>query len=259
MTGRGRVVLRVALGVPVAAVALLAAQVYYAATVDRPDLEPTYEMRTRVGVPGDARPLRLVVVGDSLAAGTGSPTVEGALPTQIAERVAAQLDRSVAVHGHGVSGARTADVFDTQVPLIAESEPDVVVIVVGSNDVTHASPPWLLRSRTDDLLEAAKAAAPGTPVVLAGIPLFGGADRLPLPLRWVVMAYARPLRSVQAEVAREVDGVDYVDIARDASPRFRGVPEAMSADGYHPSPVGYAFWADAIAPAVVEAVAATRS
>ncbi|MEX2622081.1 MAG: SGNH/GDSL hydrolase family protein [Egibacteraceae bacterium] len=254
MTRRGRLTLGLAVGVPAATVALLAAQVYYAATVDRPDLEPTYEMRARVEVPGDARALRLVVIGDSLAAGTGAPTVAGALPTQIAERVAAELDRSVAVRGHAVSGARTADVFDTQVPLIAESEPDAVVIVVGSNDVTHATPPWTLRSRTDDLLEATRAAAPGTPIVLAGIPLFGGADRLPLPLRWVVMAYARPLRSAQAEVVRETHGVAYVDIAGDASPRFRGVPDAMSADGYHPSPVGYAFWADAIAPAVVDAV-----
>jgi lysophospholipase L1-like esterase len=29
------------------------------------------------------------------------------------------------------------------------------------------------------------------------------------------------------------------------------VPEATSSDGFHPSPIGYGFWADAIAPAIV--------
>lgn len=256
MTARGRVVLGAAVGVPLAAVVLLGAQAYYASTVERPDLEPSYDVDTRVDVPGGDPPLHLVVLGDSTAAGVGSPTVDGSLPVLVARRVAARLDRSVAVRGLGVSGARTADVSDTQVPLIAHTAPDVVVIVVGANDVTHATPPWTLREQTDQLLAAATAAAPDTPVVLAGIPLFGSADRLPLPLRWVVDAYARPLRAAQAEVALQAAGVSYVDIARDASPRFRGVPDAMSADGYHPSPVGYGFWADAIAERVVPA---TRS
>lgn len=249
-----RVVVGTAVGVPLAAVALLGAQAYYASTVDRPDLEPAYEVTTRVDVPGGAAPLRLVVLGDSLAAGVGSPTVDGSLPALIAERVAPALGRPVLVTGHGVSGARTDDTLSEQVPLLAGTPADVVVIVVGSNDVTHVTPPWVLRRQTSELLDEAREAAAGAPVVLAGIPLFGGADRLPLPLRWVVMAYAKPLRGTQREAAVEAEGVRYVDIARDASPRFRGVPDAMSADGYHPSPVGYGFWADAIAPEVTAAV-----
>lgn len=248
---RGRMV---AVGLPLVALAVLGAQVYYASKVDRPDLEPTYEVDTSVEIAGAIRPLRLVMLGDSTAAGVGSPTVEGSLPVLVAERVATELERSVTVLGHGVSGARTDDVRATQVPLLADATADVIVVVVGSNDVTHLTPPWTLRRQTAELLAATREAAPGTPIVLAGIPLFGGADRLPLPLRWVVMAYARPLRTAQQQVALDTDGVRYVNIARDASPLFREVPDAMSADGYHPSPVGYGLWADAIAPVVTEAV-----
>lgn len=252
MTRRTKVVAGVAVGVPLAALALLGAQAYYASTVERPDLHPSYDVVYRAGR-GGGEPLRLLVLGDSTAAGVGAPTVEGSLPALVAERVARALDRPVTATGHGVSGARTADVLAEQVPLLAGAPADVVVIAIGSNDVTHLTPPWTLRRRTADLLSAAREAAPGTPIVLAGIPLFGGADRLPQPLRWVVGAYARPLRAAQAEAAIAADGVRYVNIARDASPRFRGVPDAMSADGYHPSPVGYGFWADAIAEQVVPA------
>ncbi|HVM00239.1 MAG TPA: SGNH/GDSL hydrolase family protein [Egibacteraceae bacterium] len=256
MTAR-RVAL-VAVGLPLAAVALLGAQVVYASRVDRPDLHPTYEVATGVDVPGSGPPLRLVVLGDSTAAGVGSPTIEGSLPALIAERVAGALHRSVDVVGHGVSGARTADILDEQVPLLTDTPADVLVISVGSNDVTHVTPPWTLARRTTELLTAAREAVPGTPVVLAGIPLFEGTPRLPVPLRWIVIAYARPLRNAQRTAALEVPGVRYADIARDASPRFRGVPDAMSADGYHPSPVGYGFWADAIAAEVTAAVGAVR-
>lgn len=249
-----RVVVGAAVGVPLAAVALLGAQAYYASVVDRPDLEPAYEVRTRVDVPGDAAPLRLVVLGDSTAAGVGSPTVDGALPVLIAERVAPALGRPVSVVGHGVSGARTDDTRSEQVPMLTGAPADVVVIVVGANDVTHVTPPWVLRRQTAELLAEVRDAAAGTPVILAGIPLFTGTPRLPVPLRWVVGAYARPLRDAQRDVADQTAGVRFVDIARDASPRFRGVPDAMSADGYHPSPTGYAFWADAIAAEIIPAV-----
>lgn len=46
----------------------------------------------------------------------------------------------------------------------------------------------------------------------------------------------------------------FVDLAAEASPRFAGVPEATSSDGFHPSPIGYGFWADAIALTVVNAL-----
>lgn len=255
-----RRIVTVTVGVPVAAVALLATQAYLTARSERPDVDPTYEVATTVGAGGE--PLRLTVLGDSTAAGVGAPTLEGALPVLVAERVAATLGRRVHVIGHGVSGARTDDTRVEQVPLLEGTDPDVVVITVGSNDVTHLTPPWVLRRQTSELLAAARAAsAPagtgpsaGVPVVLAGIPLFEGATALPQPLRSVVVAYAGPLRNAQREAALAADGVRLVEIARDASPRFRDVPDAMSADGYHPAPTGYGFWADAIAPEVVAAL-----
>lgn len=246
-------VVGVGVGLPLAAAAVLGGQIYHAANGERPDLEPSYEIAARVG-DASGHALRLVVLGDSTAAGVGSATLEGSLPVLVADRVAKALDRPVEVVGHGVSGARTADTRAEQVPLLAGVEPDVTVISVGSNDVTHVTPPWTLQRQTRELLDAARAEADGAPVVLAGIPLFAGTPRLPQPLRAVVMGYARPLRAAQRE-AVGTRGVAYVDIARDASPRFKGVPDAMSADGYHPSPIGYGFWADAIA---VEVVAALR-
>jgi lysophospholipase L1-like esterase len=205
--------------------------------------------RTVGSTSGVQPPLELRVLGDSTAAGVGTDRARDALPSLLAERVARRTGRAVRVVGHGRSGARTANLVDGQVPLVREA--DVVVIVIGSNDVIHATDPWRMRRHTDELLD--EAAAAETPVVLGGIPRFYGVGALAEPLRSLVDGYAAVLRDVQRDVAADHAQVTFVDIAALASPRFLGVPESMSTDAFHPSSVGYGFWADALAPAVVAA------
>lgn len=198
----------------------------------------------------DREPLELRVLGDSTAAGVGTDTAEDALPSLLAERVARRTGRAVHVVGQGVSGARTADLTTDQLPKVDSA--DVIVIVVGSNDVIHLTTPWRLRRQTAALLD--EATATGVPVVLGGIPRFYGVGALAQPLRSITDGYAAVLRDVQRDVAAPLANVTFVDIAALASPRFRGVPDSMSSDEFHPSTVGYGFWADALAPAVVAAV-----
>ncbi|CAN5921104.1 hypothetical protein BH23ACT10_BH23ACT10_13010 [soil metagenome] len=204
-----------------------------------------------VGLASDGRePLELRVLGDSTAAGVGTDAADKALPSLIAERVARRTGRAVHVVGHGVSGARTADVTTEQLPKVDGA--DVIVIAIGSNDVIHLSRPGRLRRQTAELLTEATAA--GVPVVLGGIPRFYGVGALAQPLRAMTDGYAAVLRDVQRDVAQSAEGVTFVDIAALASPRFLGVPESMSSDEFHPATVGYGFWADALAPAVEAAV-----
>ena len=252
---RRRWVVGTAVGVPVAFVALLAVEAVMATRGQY--LPAHFGDRVDATVPPPSAPatgdtLRLVMLGDSTVAGVGAPTTDGSLPVLTAQRVADATGRSVSVTGLGVSGARTLDVTQEQAPLLGD-DIDVVVVVIGSNDTTHVTPPWRIDDQTRDMIAAVRRHAPEAAVVLGGVPLFGSADALAQPLRWVVDQYAKVVRGAQREVAAEA-GVTFVNIAVEASPRFRGVPEAMSADGFHPAPVGYGFWADALAVGVVEAL-----
>lgn len=232
--------------------------------------------------PGDRAAFELRVLGDSTAAGVGTDSAADALPVLLAERVADRLGRAVHVVGLGVSGARTADVRQGQLPAVG-GDVDALVIVVGSNDVIHVTPPSRLRAQTRALVE--DAVADGVPVVLGGIPRFAGVTAFAQPLRAVSDGYAAIQRRRQREAVSRVRGPDtarrqaspgplgveripgplgversetikFVDIAALASPRFVGKPEAFSSDEFHPSVVGYGFWADALAPAVVATVSA---
>lgn len=215
--------------------------------------DPGYVVDTRVEprAAASGRVVRLAVLGDSTVAGVGSPTEAESLAVLIAERVGQATGRAVHVTGFGDSGARTASLTADQLPRV-DGTFDAVVLVIGSNDATHATPWWTLRSQTIEMLE--QATALGVPVVLAGTPRFSGTEIIPEPLRKMVDLYSGVLRGEQRAAVEAVPGVRFVDLAADASPRFAGVPEATSSDGFHPSPVGYGFWADAISPAVVAAL-----
>lgn len=219
-------------------------------------MDPGYRVDSRVGPSnggGTDAPLRLFVLGDSTVAGVGSPTEAESLPVLVARRVADALDRPVDVVGTGISGARVASTVADQLPMVPPGV-DAVVLVVGSNDATHATPWWRFEADTRELLRRASALAPV--VVLAGTPRFHRNQVIPEPIRTALDRYSGLLRSRQVAAVRAVDGARFVDLAREASPRFLGVPEASSPDQFHPSPIGYGFWADAIAPAVVEGMRA---
>lgn len=243
-----------ALGAGLGAVAaLIGTELYLLSRRTFLPLDPGYVIDELIPSPsGDgSQPLRLAVLGDSTVAGVGSPTAAESLPALIGQRVASATGRAVRVTGHGVSGARTATAM-RQLQDVRASV-DAMVLVVGANDATHATPWRRFRGELEALLAAAVSRAPV--VVLAGTPRFHRNPIIPEPLRTFVDRYSSLLRGEQRAAARGVGGVRFVDLAADASPRFLGVPEATSEDGFHPSPIGYGFWADALAPAVVAGLA----
>lgn len=233
-----------------AAVALIGVELMLIGRRQFLPMDPGYRIDQIVPAPdGSVRdPLRLAVLGDSTVAGVGSPTEDEALAVLVAERVASTSRRAVHVVGFGVAGARTATVLADQLPRLHGAW-DAVVLVVGANDATHATPWPRLRADAEAMLRRAREIAPV--VVLAGTPRFHANEIIPEPLRTMVDRYSGLLRGEQRAAVAAVDGARFVDLAADASPRFLGRPEATSVDGFHPSPVGYGFWADAIAPAVV--------
>ena len=217
-------------------------------------LDPGYRVDELIPAPDGSieGPIRLAVLGDSTVAGVGAPTAGESLPALIAERVAAGTGRAVRVAGHGVSGARTAHIVPGQLPEIADGV-EAIVIVVGANDATHATPWPRFRRDLEELL--ARTAERAAVTVLAGTPRFHANPIIPEPLRTFVDRYSGLLRGQQRAAVRSMPGTRFVDLAAEASPRFIGVPEATSVDGFHPSPIGYGFWADALAPAVVDGLA----
>jgi lysophospholipase L1-like esterase len=212
------------------------------------------------------RRLRLVVLGDSTTAGVGVDRPEDSLPYRLARRIAAAERRDVHVVSYGWAGARVVDLVRQQLPRAleplraSESEPflpgaDIVAVVIGANDATHRTSPGRFRADLRATLSVVRDGAPSARVVLAGIPTFRGALPGVEPLIFLADQYAGLLRPIgRSEAARL--GIAYADLATELPDRLRGRSDIFAPDGFHPSAIGYAAWADVIADALGDGPAA---
>jgi lysophospholipase L1-like esterase len=199
-------------------------------------------------------PIIVVWLGDSTGAGVGASSVETALPTVIARG----LSRSVRLRVLAASGARVNDVLMQQLPLLAELRPDVVVVGVGGNDVTHLTPRGLFEGLYDALLASIGSIRPKA-VVVIGIGDFGTVPRIPQPLRALTGLRGRWFDQVIREVA-DRRGAGYVDLYGRTGPAFGHDPATFySADGFHPSDEGYRIWAAAILDVLAPRVEALQT
>ncbi|MEU3279666.1 SGNH/GDSL hydrolase family protein [Streptomyces antibioticus] len=206
------------------------------------------------GTPG-ADPLRLALLGDSTAAGQGvrrSGQTPGAL---LASGLAAVAERPVELRNVALPGAQSDD-LDRQVALIVGDPggraPDICVIMIGANDVTHRMPP----TRSVRHLSAAvrRLRTAGAEVVVGTCPDLGTIEPVPQPLRWLARRASRQLAAAQTIGVVEQGGRT-VSLGDLLGPEFEANPrELFGPDHYHPSAEGYATAAMAVLPTLCAAL-----
>jgi lysophospholipase L1-like esterase len=88
----------------------------------------------------DGEPLDLLVLGDSIAAGLGAEHRKETLGGRLAKATGRRIHRPVRLRTAAVVGAESPDLQRQLDAVPTEYRPDVAVIVVGGNDVTHRLP-----------------------------------------------------------------------------------------------------------------------
>jgi lysophospholipase L1-like esterase len=193
--------------------------------------------------------LRLAVLGDSIAYGTGAARTADTLgPRLVAALGAAGVEAEHRVFA--VPGAVSAHLAG-QVTRAVAWRPQLVVVVIGANDLTHFVPPESAAGALGSAVKALRVV--GAQVVLAPAPDLSIVPHVPPVLREVVRAGSTILRSAQVRAVRGEGGL-VADVDGATSAAFAADPGLFSADRFHPSSAGYAVIASALAP-VVEAAA----
>jgi lysophospholipase L1-like esterase len=236
-----RVVLTI-LGLFFASAVLVGVEIFLAVRRDYLPTEPALEIG---GVFGDvdAPPLKLVVIGDSTAAGVGAGSADRAYPTLLARRIAQERFR-VKLVSFGRAGARLDQVYEQVMPAVDE-KPDLVFVCLGANDVTHWTTLSVVEQNVRYVLDEMERV--GAEVVIAGPPDMRATAFLE-PLRSIVGWRGRAVQARIEEVARE-KGVPVVPLADETRDFFAEDPDRYySEDEFHPSAAGYGLWADAIFP-----------
>lgn len=195
----------------------------------------------RAGSAGAGQPLRLLVLGDSAAAGVGVGHQRDALAGQLENQL--QSDFLLQWELFAISGATTKSTLE-KLPELSGKRFDVVVISLGVNDVTSGS---LLRSwlnRQQLLRQFCFESLNSKLLIFSGLPPMHGFPALPQPLRWYLGRRATQFtEAMQRELADKPDCI-YLDLR---------VSEDMSLiadDGFHPGPGVYRYWGESAAATI---------
>ncbi|MHA6762574.1 SGNH/GDSL hydrolase family protein [Streptacidiphilus sp. PAMC 29251] len=195
---------------------------------------------------GDAAPLVLGVLGDSTAAGFGVDRGRETLGALLAGGIASVAERPVRLSVAAVNGATSED-LERQVGQILPERPDVVLIMIGANDVTQRIKVTHAVRKLGDAVRRMQAA--GIKVVVGTCPDLGTIEPVRPPLRWLARRASRQLAAAQTIAVVEAGGRS-VSLGALLGPEFRGRPEMFAADRYHPSAQGYATAAMALMPSL---------
>jgi lysophospholipase L1-like esterase len=189
-------------------------------------------------------PLRVVVVGDSVAAGVGLDHHDDSMAGLVARLLSELHDRPALWTVIGESGA-TAGQARMQVAGREElAAADVVLISIGVNDTKNLHPARRWRLELGQLLDDVLAAAPGADVLLFGIPPMDRLPALPRPLADFLGARSRAFDRIGREVAARRPRIRRID----GELEMRA--ELFASDGIHPSAVLHRLFADAVLEAL---------
>jgi acyl-CoA thioesterase I len=171
------------------------------------------------GAHAQSTPVKLAILGDSLAAGYGVKP-EQSIPARLEAALKAQ-GRPVAVINHGVSGDTTAGGLD-RVDWMLADKPDIVMVELGANDALRGLDPATAERNLDAIITKLKAA--GVTVWLAGM----------LAPRNFGPEYTRQFDGLYKRLAEKYNVPLYPffldGVAQDAA--------LNQADGIHPNPKG---------------------
>lgn len=180
-------------------------------------------------------PLRLLVIGDSTAAGVGAATQESALPGNLARELAERTGRGVRWLATGRNGATSRDLITTYLDDATAQQWDLVFLSIGANDALGLRPRGAFARDIRTLLARLRAVSPL--VLMSSLPAFGRFELLPNPLRWNLYLHSLSLEDAARAIVATTPGVH---ISPPPPPYTEGF---FATDLFHPSESGYRDWA----------------
>ena len=194
-----------------------------------------------------ARGLRVLIAGDSSAAGVGVLNQDHAFTGHFTRTLHRRSGRAVRWRLRAKSGLTTRQVHEM---LRADPPPvaDIAVVLTGVNDVIGLIPPQRAVRHREALSEWLLCEGRARYVLFAPLPPINQFPLLPQPLRRVMGSDARLHDNAMAVWATSKHNVFHTPIA------LQLAPAAMSRDGFHPGEPVYRACGEALARFVVDTI-----
>ena len=188
--------------------------------------------------------VKLLVIGDSSAAGVGVDQIGDSLGPKLAERIAALTGLSVFWRAAGANSAISAEIRDHVVPNLTREAFTHIVLMIGTNDAKNFHGGRRFKKSFGSLLYAMKAKWPEARIVWSPPVDLKRVPALPPALAHVLELRARIVRKIGARLCAERGAIVATTL-----PRVE--PAGFSHDGFHASAEGYAYYANHLVSYVI--------
>lgn len=185
-----------------------------------------------------SRRMKVVTLGDSVAAGYALEHHRDSVAGQLAVRLAEHHDATVEWWACAKSGATAGEALDLVDPQVL-NDADLVFLSVGVNDLKDLHSASRFRRELTALLDAVLSAAPRAHVCLLGIPPLDHFPAFPRPLADALGWRGRAFNIISTRIVHARERAFRIDAT--------GPLEAQmfAEDGFHPSTTLHARFADA--------------
>ena len=194
-------------------------------------------------LPG-AHLIRLLVIGDSTAAGVGADSQKEALPGSFAHEFGDRFDRGTTWTAIGENGATARDILERFIDEAVTERYDVVFLTIGANDALGLRSRRAFAEDVREIVLRLRRVNPDALLLVSLMPRFDRFRSLQSPLRWILALHAASLDDAARAVVRGLDRV----LALPKPPPY--TPTFWATDLFHPGPSGYREWAEFVLDSV---------
>lgn len=195
----------------------------------------------RHGRRGDGTPLRLLILGDSAAAGVGAEHQDQALLGRVVAALADIEDLEWRLLAR--TGATTADTLQS-VREHPDLRCDIAITSLGVNDVTALRSTAAFLATQHALVDHLRQHCGASRILISGLPPMHAFPLMPQPLRGFVGRHARRLDSALADWIEQQPDCEHLPFGE------LPTPDLMASDGFHPGPAIYEEWGARVAATI---------
>ncbi|MGY6498761.1 MAG: SGNH/GDSL hydrolase family protein [Microcella sp.] len=205
--------------------------------------------RGAAGPRTDGEPTRLLVLGDSTAAGVGVDHAELGLGGQLARYLSEATERRVLWRASGRSGATARELIARHLRPALRERTTLVFLSVGANDALAVRSARGFRRDVAHIVDRVFDAHPDAVLLMSSLPAFFRFRGLPEPLRSTLYRHSQALEHEAREL---VDAHPRAHMSPPPPPYTEGF---FAVDDFHPGAQGYREWAEfAVADALDSSV-----
>ena len=194
-------------------------------------------------------PIVYVALGDSTGSGVGARN--GGYVLRLFNRLVERRPGS-RLTNLCVSGATTEDLVRNQLERGTATNPDLVTVCIGINDIGHGFTIDHFARNYDKILSTLRQKTQAQ-IVVTNIPDISSAPRIPGPMRSEYQQQIIRFNERLEEIANR-HGVTIFDMYAISKDELPSHPEYFSSDGFHPSDQGYELWAEQMWPSVARVI-----